>query len=109
MGESHLVRDRKRGKWKWELGETLRLALLREGGGRKTRRVGDRTDVAGIPCQIFCESEQCKGKKIKEGGWASKGRDLKVERQEEIQRYYYDITFSQSLNVFLDTTYQEIL
>ena len=46
---------------------------------------------------------------LKEGGWASKGRDLKVESQEEIQRYYDDSTFSQSLNVFLDTTYQVIL
>lgn len=75
-----MVRDRKRGKWKWEPEETWTLALLRGGGGQKTRRVGDRTEVAGIPGQMFCESEQCKGKKIEEGGWASKGRDLKVER-----------------------------
>lgn len=46
-------------------GETWRLAFLREGRGRKTRRVGDRTEVAGIPGQMFCESEQRKGKKDK--------------------------------------------
>ena len=37
----------------------------REGGGQKTRRVGDRTEVTGIPGQMFCESEQCNGKKDK--------------------------------------------
>ena len=69
--------------------------------------IGQRWLGFQVSCAVNRNNER--EKKVKEGGWASKGRDLKVERQEEIQRYYYDITFSQSLNVFLDTTYQVIL